>query len=131
LSQRGNLANRANELFRIGDPLFEEIAAAGRTLLQQSVGIDRRVALAEQDNTNLWMGVAQPRAICKPSQSALAHANVGDHHIRARSTSTAATNERRSPQCRHHFDCGILWRLEQTPNTLAHKEVVLGEDHAD
>ncbi len=122
-------ANRGHQLLEILHALLEEVGTPRAAALQEREHVARVRVLAEHDDADLRVRLAQPLGGLNPLVGvARRHADVGDDDVR-RSASTAASSESRSPQTAATSRSGS--RLEQPPDALTDEVVVLGEHEPD
>ena len=124
-----HLGERAHELLDVGDALLQQVAEAGRAVLQQVVGVLLLRELREHDHADVRVGRPDPlRGADALVGVARRHPDVGEDGVglRARRPRTAALRGSAAMPTSSTSVCG----RQERSGPLPHEVVILGEDHA-
>ena len=117
------------QLVEIVDVLLQDVGAPGAAGVQQREGVARVRVLAQDDDAQPRVRLAQaPRGLDPLVRVSRRHPDVGDHHVR--DLAIDGLEQRvEVPADRHDLEPGL--RVEQPPDAFADEVVVFGEHDAD
>ena len=122
-------ADRGRELLDVADALLQEVGTALAAALEEGERVARGRVLAEHDDADLGVRLAQPLAAWMPSSAPPGGMRMSVTTTSGRSASTAASSESRSPQTA--ATSRSSWRLQQAPDAFADEVLVFGEHEPD
>ena len=121
--------DRGDELLDVLHALLQEVGAARAAVLEERERVARRRVLAEHDDADLRMRLAQPLGGLDPLVVVpRRHADVGDDDVRPLRVDRG---EQRVEVAAHGGDLEVGLRLEQAPHSFAHEVVVVGQHQPD
>ena len=122
----GDCANRSGQLLEILHPLLEEVSAPSAAPLEQGAREGRVRVLAEHDDANVGVRLAQTLGCLDPFVDvARRHTDVRHDDVRPLRLDR---REQRAEVSAHRGDLEVRQRLEQAPKSLPDEVVVLSDD---